>query len=243
MTKDSWALIVPMANEEKWFSEFINAVNSVLLTHPNGHVYIVIDNATNDKTALLAKQLVVINPNFTLLNLPVNKNVVDAYLGGFKEAYKNGHTYFIEIDAGMSHNPSSIPFFLEELKSGVNCVFGSRNLNGSSTQKVGIQRKFLSWSGTKLSNLFLGSNLSDMTSGYQGFSREVMFLITNYQFKSTGHFYQTELKYILRKYSCKEIPIHYQDPSPSVSIKSIVNSLSTLLYYTKLRLIFKPVYL
>ena len=243
MMKDSWALIVPMADEEKWFTEFINAVNSVLLTVPNGHVYIVIDKATTDKTAILVNQLVIINPNFTLLNLPANKNVVDAYLGGFKIAYQNGHNYFIEMDAGMSHNPSSIPFFLQELKAGVNCVFGSRNLNGGSTHQVGVKRMFLSWSGTQLSNLFLGSSLSDMTSGYQGFSREVMFLITKYQFRSTGHFYQTELKYILRKYNCREIPIHYQNPSPSVSIKSIVNSLSTLLYYTKMRLMFKPVYL
>ncbi|MBC7390192.1 MAG: glycosyltransferase [Opitutaceae bacterium] len=243
MQNDSWALIVPMANEEEKFSDFVSAVQIVLDTVPYGCVYIVMDKASTDKTIILTKELALKDPRFVLLYVPENKNVVDAYLAGYKEAYKNGHSYFIEMDAGMSHNPASIPMVLENLKVGTNCVFGSRFLIDSSTLRVGIKRKVLSRGGTFLSNVFLGSKLSDMTSGYEGFDRQMVGLINQYKFKSTGHFFQTELRYILRNYRYVEFPIHYQDPSSNVSIGSILNSIYTLLYYTRKRIFFDPVQL
>ena len=243
MQNDNWALIVPMANEEKNFSDFISAVQLILDAVAEGYVYIIMDNASTDKTFILANELVLKDPRFVLLFVTGNSNVVDAYLSGYKEAYKNGHSYFIEIDAGMSHNPISIPLILEKLKSGNNCVFGSRFLIDSSTLRVGIKRKILSRGGTILSNFFLGTKLRDMTSGYQGFDRQMVGLINRYKFKSTGHFYQTELRYILRNYKYVELPIHYQDPSSNVSLKSILNSISALLYYTRKRIFFDPVQL
>jgi dolichol-phosphate mannosyltransferase len=75
-----------------------------------------------------------------------------------------------------------------------------------------------------------------MTSGYEGFHRDIVKKILNHKFKSQAHFYQTELRYLLRKHRVFEVPIHYQSPSPRVSGKSIVNSYKTLFYYFFLRL-------
>ena len=82
----------------------------------------------------------------------------------------------------------------------------------------------------------LGSKLSDMTSGFQGFHRNIVEKIINHKFRSTGHFYQTELRYLLRNYRIAEVPIHYTAPSPSVNKQSIINALSTLawLFYKKI---------
>jgi dolichol-phosphate mannosyltransferase len=81
----------------------------------------------------------------------------------------------------------------------------------------------------------------DMTSGYQGFHREVVGLLLNYQLLSKAHFYQTEVRYLLRKKRFAEIPIHYQSPSPSVSDKAIKNSFSVLGHYFFKRLESKAV--
>ena len=63
-----------------------------------------------------------------------------------------------------------------------------------------MKRRFLSGAGTLMAKLFLGSKLSDMTSGISGFHRNIVKKIINYKFRSTDHFYQTELRYLLRKH-------------------------------------------
>jgi dolichol-phosphate mannosyltransferase len=73
--------------------------------------------------------------------------------------------------------------------------------------------------------------MKDMTSGYQGFHLKVVKKFLDYNLRSKAHFYQTELRYLLRNTRFAEIPIHYRAPSPSVSKKAITNSLIVLFYY------------
>jgi dolichol-phosphate mannosyltransferase len=69
----------------------------------------------------------------------------------------------------------------------------------------------------------------------------MVMLFMDYPLKATAHFYQTELRYLLRNYPSVEIPIYYKAPSPRVSQKSLLNSLQGLFYYTWKRLTFHPV--
>lgn len=227
----NWALVVPMANEEKDFDAFINALQAALDSISSGKVYLIIDTASTDNTLSYCQSLSKNDMRFITIWSPENKNVVDAYLRGYKEAYKNGHEYIIEMDAGLSHDPAVLPVFIQHLVNGIPCVYGSRFAEGGSMKESSVKRKFISGAGTRISNLLLGTKLRDMTSGYQGFHRSVVKLFINYPFLSKAHFYQTELRYLLRKRPFIEIPIHYKAPSPSISFKAISNSLSALLYY------------
>jgi dolichol-phosphate mannosyltransferase len=76
----------------------------------------------------------------------------------------------------------------------------------------------------------------DMTSGFQGFHRAIVAKLIAYPLLSRAHFYQTEVRYLLRHHRFAEVPIHYNAPSKSVSQKAIKNSLSTLWYYLRRRL-------
>lgn len=102
-----------------------------------------------------------------------------------------------------------------------------------------FRRKVLSKTGTILSNMLLGTEMYDMTSGFQGLHRDVVGKIIKYPFKSKAHFYQTEIRYLLRNRKMIEIPIHYKAPSPRVSEKAIKNAISTLMYYFVRRITFK----
>jgi dolichol-phosphate mannosyltransferase len=81
--------------------------------------------------------------------------------------------------------------------------------------------------------------MRDMTSGYQGFHRNIVGKFLAYQLLSKAHFYQTELRYLLRYTRFMEIPIHYKAPSPRVSEKAIRNSIDVLLHYFGQRLMFR----
>lgn len=236
--KCDFAVIVPMANEEKEFSVFVGQLSEVLTKLGAGKVYFIVDQVSKDNTRTLCAELSEKDARFQLIWAPENKNVVDAYIKGYQVAYENKHEIIIEMDAGLSHDPRAIPMFLRVLNEGNDCAFGSRFINGGSISESNWKRTFLSKIGTLVSNLLLGTSMYDMTSGFQGFNRQIVKEFLAYDLLSKAHFYQTELRYLLRKKRFAEIPIHYKAPSPSVSKKAIYNSIFVLSYYILKRFTF-----
>jgi dolichol-phosphate mannosyltransferase len=228
---NNWALVVPMANEEEEFERFAEELVKVLNRLQSGTVYLIVDAVSKDKTRELCEELQKKDGRFKTVWSPENRNVVDAYIRGYREAYRNGHDIIIEMDAGLSHDPRAIPKFLRVLNEGNDCAFGSRFMNGGSMADSPLKRRLLSRIGTLLANGLLGTTMYDMTSGFQGFHAPVVKKILDYQLRSTAHFYQTEVRYLLRKHRYAEVPIHYQSPSPRVSRGAIKNSLAVLIYY------------
>jgi len=237
--KYDFAVVIPMANESEDFNPFVSSLTTVLDKLKCGKIYFVIDKVSKDNTLELSNNLSAKDNRFTTIWSPENKNIVDAYLRGYKEALKNKHEFIIEMDAGLSHDPKALPMFLRILNEGNECAFGSRFINGGSICDSSWKRTFLSKFGTILSNFLLGTKMYDMTSGFQGFHANIVEKIVAYGLLSKAHFYQTELRYLLRKTRFAEIPIHYRAPSPSVSKKAICNSINVLFHYFFLRLNFK----
>jgi dolichol-phosphate mannosyltransferase len=231
-----FAVVIPMANESKDFDPFICSLIDILNDLNCGKVYFVVDKVSKDNTLKLCNGLSEKDKRFVTIFSPNNKNIVDAYINGYKKALNNKHDFIIEMDAGLSHDPKSIPEFLRVLSEGNECAFGSRFIDGGSICDSSWKRTFLSKAGTILSNLMLGSKMNDMTSGFQGFHASIVEKFVRYRLLSEAHFYQTELRYLLRKTKYVEIPISYRVPSPSVSRKAIYNSISVLIYYFFLRL-------
>jgi len=231
-----FALVIPMANEEPDFFPFVAKLKKSITKLKSGKIYLVIDKVSKDRTLDLCYQLSEDDKRFVTIYAPENKNIVDAYMRGYREALQNGHEIIIEMDAGLSHDPDALPMFLRVLNEGNECAFGSRFINGGSICDSTWKRTFLSKIGTISANILLGSRMHDMTSGYQGFHRKMVQKFINHKFCSTGHFYQTELRYLLRKSKFSEIPIHYRAPSPSVSKSSVKNALYCLLVYFGKRL-------
>jgi dolichol-phosphate mannosyltransferase len=233
----NWAAIIPMANEEEDFDPFCALLIEVFNALHSGKAYLIIDNVSTDNTLELARELSKNDSRFEVIWAPENRSVVDAYMKGYSVAFDKGHELIIEMDAGMSHDPRALPMFLRVLNEGNECAFGSRFVNGGSMGNSPLKRRLLSSYSSLLANAMLGTKLHDMTSGYQGFHRDVVSKMIGYSLRSTGHFYQTELRYLLRKRRYFEVPIHYQAPSPRVSFSSIRNAYQTLWHYFKLRLV------
>ena len=236
-----WSVIVPMANESADFNAFIAMLKPVLDQVGSGKVYFIVDNASKDNTRELCEDLSKEDNRFVTVWAPENKNVVDAYMRGFRVAYDAGHEIIIEMDGGLSHDPRALPMFLRVLNEGNECAFGSRFCNGGSMADSPLKRRLISKTGTFLSNKLLGTKMEDMTSGFQGFHRSVVGALLDYTLKSRAHFYQTELRYLMRKHRFAEVPIHYRAPSNSVSSKAIRNAIETLLYYFGKRVSLQPV--
>ena len=132
-----FAVVVPMANEEELFEQFVALLAAVLDRLGAGKVYFVVDNVSRDRTRALCEAYSRKDGRFLTVWAPENRNVVDAYLRGYREAYDRGHPFIIEMDAGLSHDPASLPAFLERLQKGYDCVLGSRFAAGGSISRPG----------------------------------------------------------------------------------------------------------
>ncbi len=104
-----------MANEAKDFVSFATALTFVLDKLESGRVYFVVDNASTDNTLQLCEDYSHTDSRFAVIWAPENKNVVDAYLVGYRTALNIWHKFIIEMDAGLSHDPRAISMFLRVL--------------------------------------------------------------------------------------------------------------------------------
>lgn len=232
MHNPRFAICIPMANEEDSFQSFIDSLTRVIDQYSAVSVYLVVDKASTDATPRLCEELQLQDSRFHYVWAPENKNVVDAYLRGFEEAMKNNPEFIIEMDGGGSHDPQALHAFIRAMCEGNECAFGSRYINGGSMVGSPFKRRFLSKFGSFVARVVLGCPMKDATSGYEAFSYEVMEKILAYPLRSKAHFYQTELRYLLRKRNWIEVPIHYTSPSPRVSAKALANARQCLVYYT-----------
>lgn len=221
-------IVCPMANERTTAVDFVNAV----LEHCNGFAsvrfFAVFDNACKDGTFDLLKDHQTKMPQLHVIWAPENKCVVDAYVRGYRQALDENCNWILEIDSGFSHQPSDIPQFFDKMAQGYDCVFGSRFCKGGKFTDAPLTRYFISWAGTILTNLLLGTKLKDMTSGFEMFTSTALQTVLDKGIRSSGHFFQTEIKVYCRNLRIIEVPIHYRAPSQRVNAAIIMDAFGNL---------------
>ena len=80
MSITTWALLIPMANEESEFDVFIRALKKSIDNLPGGTIFLVVDNVSKDKTLQLCQSLSDYDKRFHTVWAPENKNVVDDFV-------------------------------------------------------------------------------------------------------------------------------------------------------------------
>jgi dolichol-phosphate mannosyltransferase len=225
-----------MANEGEEAVRFCQAVLQKCADFKEVTFFAVFDRATKDHSLDYMRELERSEPRLLVVWAPENRCVVDAYLRGYKESLSAGCDWIMEIDAGFSHQPSDIPQFFDMMETGMDCVFGSRFLDKGGFEKSSIKRRFISRGGTMLTNLLLRTRQTDMTSGFEMFSRKTLQMIIDQGIKSHAHFFQTEIKTYCRNLRLVEVPITYRAASPRLGLSSLRESFQQLWRLFLLRL-------
>lgn len=214
-------IVCPMANEEDSAERFVRDV----LVHCGGfksvRMFVVLDNVSKDKTRSILNDLSATDPRLEVVWAPENRCVVDAYLRGYREALAAGCDWILEIDGGFSHSPDDIPNFFDKIGRGYDCVFGTRFGKGGRIHDSSLKRRIVSRGGTLLANLLLKTRLSDMTSGFEMFSRPALQMVLDRGIASRAHFFQTEIKFYCSNLNVVEVPITYKAASPRLSSSSL----------------------
>jgi dolichol-phosphate mannosyltransferase len=218
-------VVAPLANEETTLDEFLSRV----LAHLSGEdaVFCVVDNASKDRTREAVATWGERDPRVRLVWAPENRCVVDAYFRGYRAALDAGAAWILEMDGGLSHEPESIPDFIRAMEQGYDYVGGSRFMPGGK-YIGGWKRWFVSRGGTWLANAVLGTSMRDMTGGYECFSRRALEAVLARGVRSRAHFFQTEIKFMLRNFRWTEVPIHYHNPSARLGTSSLKEAFANL---------------
>jgi dolichol-phosphate mannosyltransferase len=218
-------VVIPLANEQETVDEVLRRVSVQL--DPADRIFCVLDHASRDATLQIVEAASHRDCRIRLVWAPENTHVVDAYFRGYREALQAKCRWILEMDGGLSHLPEEIPRFVAAMETGVDFAAGSRFMAGGSYQGR-LSRLLLSRGGTYLSKLFLGTRMKDSTSGYECFTHRALSYVVDQGVMSTGHFFQTEIRSMLRDWRWVEVPITYQSPSRSVGIATILESLCCL---------------
>ena len=219
-------IVMPIANEEATIAKVLDEILS--LGYDNLYIYPVMDNYSKDKTQKIVEDFEQKTDKVKLIFYKESYGVISCYLEGFRRALADGAEQIIEMDGGGSHLPVEVPQFIEKLEEGYECVWGSRFVNGGGISNHPLYRRILSSGGTLLANMVLGTRLKDMTSGFEGFQRNVLESMDLDKFLSKGHMYQTEMRYYCRNYHTVEVPIHYVGSESSFRMKSVIEALRIL---------------
>ncbi|RMF56109.1 MAG: polyprenol monophosphomannose synthase [Calditrichaeota bacterium] len=202
-------LIIPTYNERDNIQQVLDAVFNQKVA---GLDVLIIDDNSPDGTAELVKELMKTNPHVFLLERAGKLGLGTAYIEGFKYGLERDYQYFMEMDADLSHDPAEIPNFLTAIKE-ADLVIGSRYLSGVNVINWPLARLALSVFASKYTRLITGLPLSDCTSGFKCFRREVLEAIPLDEVRSNGYSFQIEMNFKAwkRGFRIKEIPIVFTD--------------------------------
>jgi dolichol-phosphate mannosyltransferase len=194
-------IITPVANEENYISlhcdELLKFKNNVASFHSIKEIKFVfiMDDFNKDRTDTILREYKKIDDSFEILFNKNSNGLSSCYIYGYEYAVNNDFDYIVEMDCGESHPIINLyEVFNSLLKEQNDIVFHSRFVNNGS-YKGSIFRQMVSKFGTYLSNFYLKLTLTDATSGFQAFKKEVIQDLDFNKFKSSGGFFQTELKY------------------------------------------------
>lgn len=219
-------IVMPVANEESTMGQILDDI--LELPYDNLYIYPVVDSYSKDRTEEIIREREKMSDRVKCIFYQESTGVISCYLEGFRQALADGAERILEMDGGGSHLPAEIPQFLEKMEEGYDCVWGSRFMEGGSMKEQPLYRRILSQGGTFLSNFVLGTRLKDMTSGFEGFQREVLESMNLDSFLSTGHMYQTEMRFYCRNLRTIEVPIHYVGTASSLKGSSVTEALKLL---------------
>ena len=197
-------IITPTYNERQNIGEL---VQKVFKLNPDYHLLVVDDNSP-DGTADFIRELQSHNNRLHLIEREGKLGLGTAYIRGFKYAIQNGYDAIVQIDADMSHDPNDVPEMVQRLANN-DLILGSRYCDGVSVVKWPIRRLILSYGANLYTRIVTGMPLTDATSGFKCWKKEVLESLDLDKVCSRGYSFQIEMNFRAwhKGYKIKEIPI------------------------------------
>ncbi len=201
-------IVIPTFNEKQNVRDIAAAIFAAC---PEADILFVDDNSP-DGTGGIVDEIGAADKRVHALHNKGKQGLGRAYIAGFKWALQEGYEFIFEMDSDFSHDPKSIPAFLEAARD-ADLVLGSRYLRGIRIINWPLNRLILSKAASLYVRLITRMPFTDPTGGFKCFRRSVLEAINLDLVRSNGYSFQIEMTHTAWKmgFRITEIPIVFED--------------------------------
>lgn len=223
MTSPELSIIIPAYNEEALITSTLDSLKMYLSARSDAYEIIVVDDGSQDKTAVCIKDWKKINAMD--LHLLINEQNMGKGFSIQRGVMQSRGRYIIFIDADLPYELYAIDDFLKALQNGYDLAIGSRVLPGSQVKGVPIVRyisgQIFSW----MVQAVLFSGLPDTQCGFKSFksvaAKEIFRRLT-----IDGFGFDVEMLFVARKLklAIQPIPVQMIDHRHRSRVRLVIDS-------------------
>ena len=201
-------IVIPTYNEA---DNIVSLVTTIFRIQPDIHILVVDDNSP-DGTGDVASSIAERRPGLQVIRRAAKTGLGDAYIEGFRFVLASGAEFIVTMDSDLSHSPETIPTMFAAIGD-AGCVVGSRYVEGGQIENWTVDRRILSWTANRFVSLLFGMPVSDCTSGFRLYRREVIESMLEHKTISQGYSFMVEALTIAAKgnYRIVEVPIRFAE--------------------------------
>jgi glycosyltransferase involved in cell wall biosynthesis len=159
-------ITIPAYNEEKSISRVLDEIKSVMEKTKYKYKLLIVDDGSKDKTAKIGK-----SKGAIVVSHPRNYGLAETFRNEVKKCLELKADIIIHTDADGQYPARYIPELIKKIEQGSDLVLGSRfgkgNYSGSYLKKLG------NIAFAKVFSSLLKTKLTDTTTGFRAFTREV----------------------------------------------------------------------
>ncbi len=159
------SVVLPTYNEREALPELVGRLARALR---GGYEVVVVDDASPDGTAEVARELARTHP-VRVVWRPAKLGLASAVVDGARAARG---AVVVVMDADLSHPPEVVPALVEAVERGADVAVGSRYLPGGGVDRWPLHRRWMSRVAVWLAGACLGPRISDPVSGFFALRRD-----------------------------------------------------------------------
>jgi len=209
--KNKYSVILPTYNERKNLPIIVFLLNDSFTKNGLEYEIIIVDDASPDNTAEVAKQLQKVFTGRIILKQRTGKlGLGTAYIHGLQFATGN---FVIIMDADFSHHPKFIPEMIRvQAAKDYDIVTGTRYSGDGGVYGWDLKRKVVSRGANLFADTMLRPGVSDLTGSFRLYKKDVLEKVIA-KVQSKGYVFQMELMVLAKSmgYTVAEVPISFVD--------------------------------
>ncbi len=160
-----WSIVMPVYNEEAVIEKVVQSFQEKILTQLNDCEFILVNDASRDRTADILDRLAQKNPRLKIIHMRQNGGHGKALLAGYQAA--RGESIF-HCDSDNQHDPSDF-WKLHSRASAGDVVLGVRAVRHDP-----LVRRIITVINRAVCFLLFGSTLSDHNAPFKIYSRRAL---------------------------------------------------------------------
>lgn len=163
----TFAIVIPMYNEEQGAEKCVCAVCAALNLLPNQTRLIIVNDGSRDGTRDILTRLESEYSRLTVVTHAHNRGYGSALKTGTDQAARLGFDYVLFMDSDLTNDPKYLTRFVPKMQEGYDVIKASRYIKGGTMVGVPPWRVFISVVGNRVASALYGLSLNDCTNGFR----------------------------------------------------------------------------